>query len=188
MTVDLTIFLMCWSFGIASQLVYLLYSPSLKILQLLFCYLICQNQALKQMYAFDQSWMSLANHSRWFYSTGSHHLISSDLVLQKNISTSKVEMADSMKGSSESKNICELRFGSYCLWRQEHRERMKDHTVKKMKDLLYVARAYYPSIAKLSVLDKLSHELKQNIQDFERVLSETTADKDLPPQYGYFPC
>ncbi|XP_027176489.1 probable galacturonosyltransferase 7 isoform X1 [Coffea eugenioides] len=104
------------------------------------------------------------------------------LKANKNISTSKVEMADSMKGSSESKNICELRFGSYCLWRQEHRERMKDHTVKKMKDLLYVARAYYPSIAKLSVLDKLSHELKQNIQDFERVLSETTADKDLPPQ------
>ncbi|KAL2509781.1 putative galacturonosyltransferase 7 [Forsythia ovata] len=53
-----------------------------------------------------------------------------------------------------------------------------------MKDLLYVSRAYYPSIAKLPAFDKLSHEMKQNIQDFERVLSETTTDKDLPPQIG----
>ncbi|KAK4345482.1 hypothetical protein RND71_035658 [Anisodus tanguticus] len=50
-----------------------------------------------------------------------------------------------------------------------------------MKDLLYVARAYYPSIAKLPAYDKLSHEMKQNIQEFERVLSVTTVDKDLPP-------
>ncbi|KAL0375500.1 UNVERIFIED_CONTAM: putative galacturonosyltransferase 7 [Sesamum radiatum] len=59
---------------------------------------------------------------------------------------------------------------------------MEDSVVKRMKDLLFVARAYYPSIAKLPKLDKLSHELKQNIQDFERVLSETMTDKDLPPQ------
>lgn len=60
---------------------------------------------------------------------------------------------------------------------------MNDLTVRKMKDLLYVARAYYPSIAKLPALDKLSHEMKQNIQEFERVLSVTTIDKDLPPLY-----
>lgn len=87
------------------------------------------------------------------------------------------------RGADESEKLCELKYGSYCLWRREHKEKMKDAVVKRMKDLLYVARAYYPSIAKLPAFDKLSHELKQNIQDFERVLSEATTDKDLPPQY-----
>lgn len=84
-------------------------------------------------------------------------------------------------GADESETICEVNFGSYCLWRREQRENMGDTVVKRMKDLLFVARAYYPSIAKLPKFDKLSHQLKQNIQDFERVLSETTTDKDLPP-------
>lgn len=68
--------------------------------------------------------------------------------------------------------MCELKFGSYCLWRQQHREKMKDFIVRKMKDQLYVARAYYPSIAKLPALDQFSQEMKQNIQEFERILSE----------------
>ncbi|KAI3474318.1 hypothetical protein Pfo_029106 [Paulownia fortunei] len=89
---------------------------------------------------------------------------------------------ENMIGANESEMICELKFGSYCLWRREQRGKMEDSVVKRMKDLLFVARAYYPSIAKLPTLDKLSLELKQNIQDFERVLSETTTDKDLPPQ------
>lgn len=108
--------------------------------------------------------------------------------MQNSRSAHKSNMDDNVKGTERSNNTCELRFGSYCLWRQEHRERTEDSTVKKMKDLLYVARAYHPSIAKLPTLDKLSHELRQNIQEFERVLSETTTDKDLPPQYGPFPC
>lgn len=87
--------------------------------------------------------------------------------------------------SRDRRTLCELKFGSYCLWRQEHKDTLKDSTVKKMKDLLYVARAYYPSIAKLPALDKLSHELKQNIQEFERILSEATTDKDLPPLYDF---
>ncbi|KAK9986377.1 hypothetical protein SO802_031328 [Lithocarpus litseifolius] len=78
--------------------------------------------------------------------------------------------------------LCEFKFGSYCLWRKEHREDMKDSMVKKLKDQLFVARAYYPSIAKLPRQDKLSHELKQNIQELERVLSESSTDGDLPPQ------
>ncbi|XP_071716362.1 probable galacturonosyltransferase 7 isoform X2 [Rutidosis leptorrhynchoides] len=82
----------------------------------------------------------------------------------------------------ESEKTCELKFGSYCLWRQQHREKMKDFIVKKMKDQLYVARAYYPSIAKLPALDHLSQEIKQNIQEFERILSESSSDTDLPPQ------
>lgn len=85
--------------------------------------------------------------------------------------------------ADENEMICELKFGSYCLWRREQREKMEDSVVKRMKDLLFVARAYYPSIAKLPKFDKLSQEMKQNIQDFERVLSEATTDKDLPPQY-----
>ncbi|KDP21810.1 hypothetical protein JCGZ_00597 [Jatropha curcas] len=82
----------------------------------------------------------------------------------------------------ESEKLCELRFGSYCLWRGEHREDMKDAMVKKLKDRLFVARSYYPSIAKLPAQNKLSQELRHNIQDFERVLSESTTDADLPPQ------
>ena len=54
--------------------------------------------------------------------------------------------------------------------------------VKKLKDQLFVARAYYPSVAKLPRQDKLSRELKQNIQELERVLSESSTDGDLPPQ------
>ncbi|XP_058213447.1 probable galacturonosyltransferase 7 isoform X1 [Rhododendron vialii] len=95
------------------------------------------------------------------------------------------EVTGNMKGvSEESENFCEEKFGSYCLWRQDHKEEMKDHRVKKLKDRLYVARAYYPSIAKLPAHNKLSQELKQNIQDFERVLSETSTDADLPQQMG----
>ncbi|KAF2288022.1 hypothetical protein GH714_003943 [Hevea brasiliensis] len=49
-------------------------------------------------------------------------------------------------------------------------------------DQLFVARAYFPSIAKLPSQNKLSQELKQNIQEFERILSESTTDTDLPSQ------
>ncbi|GFP87386.1 probable galacturonosyltransferase 7 [Phtheirospermum japonicum] len=87
-----------------------------------------------------------------------------------------------MIAADEGEMMCELKFGSYCLWRREQKGKMDDSVVKRMKDLLFVARAYYPSIAKLPTLDKLSHEMKQNIQEFERVLSETTTDKDLPPR------
>ncbi|XP_042492152.1 probable galacturonosyltransferase 7 [Macadamia integrifolia] len=38
--------------------------------------------------------------------------------------------------------------------------------------------------AKLPAHDKLSRGLKQNIQEFEHVLSETTTDADLPPLLG----
>ncbi|XP_010278892.1 PREDICTED: probable galacturonosyltransferase 7 isoform X3 [Nelumbo nucifera] len=82
----------------------------------------------------------------------------------------------------ESGKSCQMEFGSYCLWSVEHKEDMKDLMVKKLKDQLFVARAYYPSIAKLPAHEKLSRELKQNIQDFERIFSETTTDSDLPLQ------
>ncbi|KAL6988259.1 polygalacturonate 4-alpha-galacturonosyltransferase [Sarracenia purpurea var. burkii] len=97
----------------------------------------------------------------------------------------KIEVIEYKKGvTDESENLCEVKYGSYCLWRQANRKKMKDHMVKKLKDQLYVARAYYPSIAKLPAHDKLSRELRQNIQEFERVLSETTTDLDLPQQIG----
>ncbi|XP_031103315.1 probable galacturonosyltransferase 7 isoform X1 [Ipomoea triloba] len=97
---------------------------------------------------------------------------------------SKAAAAEKVKDTEESIKLCELKYGSYCLWRQQNREKVNDFIVRKMKDLLYVARAYYPSIAKLPTQDKLSLEMKQNIQDFERVLSETTVDKDLPSMIG----
>ena len=53
--------------------------------------------------------------------------------------------------------------------------------VKKLKDKLFVARAYYPSIAKLPGQNKLTQELKQCIQELEHVFSESTTDADLKP-------
>ncbi|KAF6158577.1 hypothetical protein GIB67_040091 [Kingdonia uniflora] len=50
-----------------------------------------------------------------------------------------------------------------------------------MKDKLFVAKAYFPTIAKLPTQDKLSRDMKQNIQEFEQILSKSTADADLPP-------
>ncbi|KAK6943361.1 Glycosyl transferase, family 8 [Dillenia turbinata] len=96
--------------------------------------------------------------------------------------TTRITEDSKSVASSDSEKLCELRFGSYCLWREEHREEMKDSMVKILKDRLFVARAYYPSIAKLSAQEKLSREMKQNIQEFERILSESTTDADLPSQ------
>ncbi|ONK60552.1 uncharacterized protein A4U43_C08F19790 [Asparagus officinalis] len=44
---------------------------------------------------------------------------------------------------------CQLQFGSYCLWSQEHKEVMKYSLVKRMKDQVFVARAYHPIFVKL---------------------------------------
>ncbi|XP_021298052.1 probable galacturonosyltransferase 7, partial [Herrania umbratica] len=97
------------------------------------------------------------------------------------INISSVSGKARMKGGvDESEGLCELKFGSYCIWREENREEMKDSKVKKLKDQLFVARAYFPSIAKIPAQSKLSRELRQNIQELERVLSESTTDADLP--------
>ncbi|KAL5974915.1 hypothetical protein ACLOJK_031591 [Asimina triloba] len=80
----------------------------------------------------------------------------------------------------ETPKTCQLEFGSYCLWCKEHKEDMKDSMVKKLKGQLFVARAYFPSIAKLPKQDKLSRDMKSNIQDFERMLSDATTDVNLP--------
>ncbi|KAE8728124.1 putative galacturonosyltransferase 7 [Hibiscus syriacus] len=84
-------------------------------------------------------------------------------------------------GIDVSVGLCELKYGSYCIWKEENREDMKDSTMKKLKDQLFVARAYFPSVAKMPAQNKLSRELKLNIQELERVLSESTTDADLPP-------
>lgn len=88
----------------------------------------------------------------------------------------RVQNADEV----EKAKACQIEFGSYCLWSIEHKEVMKDAIVKRLKDQLFVARSYYPSIAKLKGKEALTHELKQNIQDHERVLSESIVDADLP--------
>jgi alpha-1,4-galacturonosyltransferase len=89
----------------------------------------------------------------------------------------RVQNADEV----EKAKACQIEFGGYCLWSIEHKEVMKDAIVKKLKDQLFVARSYYPSIAKLKGKDALTRELKQNIQEHERVLSESIVDADLPP-------
>ncbi|VAI15951.1 unnamed protein product [Triticum turgidum subsp. durum] len=81
----------------------------------------------------------------------------------------------------ENPKSCELEYGSYCLWSVEHKEEMKDAIVKRLKDQLFMARAYYPSIAKLKHQERFTRELKQHIQEHERMLSDTIADADLPP-------
>ncbi|XP_010529454.1 PREDICTED: probable galacturonosyltransferase 7 isoform X2 [Tarenaya hassleriana] len=92
------------------------------------------------------------------------------------------EIQHTMVNADETGKACQVKYGSYCLWREENKEPMKDTNVKKMKDQLFVARAYYPSIAKMPSQSKLTRDMKQNIQDFERILSEGSADTDLPPQ------
>ncbi|XP_012487123.1 probable galacturonosyltransferase 7 isoform X2 [Gossypium raimondii] len=88
-----------------------------------------------------------------------------------------------MKGGiNEGLRLCELQYGSYCIWHEENREDMKDSMVKKLKDQLFVARAYYPSVAKIPAQNTLTRDLRQNIQELERVLSESTTDADLPPE------
>ncbi|XP_010931429.1 probable galacturonosyltransferase 7 isoform X1 [Elaeis guineensis] len=84
----------------------------------------------------------------------------------------------------ETEKSCQHEFGSYCIWSKEHKEVMKDALVKRLKDQLFVARAYYPSIAKLQGQEKLSLELKQSIQEHERMLSEAISDADLPSFVG----
>ncbi|KAL0770246.1 hypothetical protein Bca101_035396 [Brassica carinata] len=84
--------------------------------------------------------------------------------------------------ADETQRTCQLKYGSYCLWREENKEPLRDAKVKHMKDLLFVARAYYPIIAKMPSQSKLTRDMKQNIQEFERILSEGSADADLPPQ------
>ncbi|KAK8682604.1 hypothetical protein V6N13_054988 [Hibiscus sabdariffa] len=103
-------------------------------------------------------------------------------VTNKNTSNVNVK-ARTKAGADESGGLCELKYGSYCIWRGENREAMQDSMVKKLKDQLFVARAYFPSVAKMPTQNKLSGELKQNIQEFERVLSESTTDVDLPREY-----
>ncbi|KAK1437192.1 hypothetical protein QVD17_02980 [Tagetes erecta] len=98
------------------------------------------------------------------------------------VAGSSTEGTKTNQVTGESEKTCELKFGSYCLWRQQHREKVKDFIVKKMKDQLYVARAYYPSVAKIPKLDQFTQEIKQSIQEFERILSESSSDIDLPPQ------
>ncbi|KAG0489556.1 hypothetical protein HPP92_006419 [Vanilla planifolia] len=77
-------------------------------------------------------------------------------------------------------STCMLEFGSYCLWSVEHKELMKDSIVKRLKDQLFIARSYYPSIAKLKAQEKLSSKLKQNIQEHERILRDAISNADLP--------
>lgn len=94
----------------------------------------------------------------------------------------KAKQKNIPKGSTSeaTERSCQLEFGSYCLWSRENKEVMKDSVVKRLKDQLFVARAYYPTIAKLKGEDKLSREMKQNIQEHERMLSEASSDPDLP--------
>ena len=93
-----------------------------------------------------------------------------------NIRSRRVQNADEV----EKAKACQLEFGSYCLWSIEHKEVMRDAVVKRLKDQLFVARSYYPSVAKLKGKEALTRELKQNIQEHERVLSESIVDADLP--------
>ena len=81
----------------------------------------------------------------------------------------------------ENTKSCDHKYGSYCLWCTEHREVLKDAIVKRLKDQLFMAIAHYPSVAKLKQQERVTCELKQNIQELERMLSDTITDADLPP-------
>ncbi|KAL6896626.1 hypothetical protein ACP4OV_007198 [Aristida adscensionis] len=92
----------------------------------------------------------------------------------------KEHQKDAKADEGEKAKACQFEFGSYCLWSIEHKGVMKDAIVKRLKDQLFVARSYYPSIAKLQGQEALTREIKQNIQEHERILSVSTVDADLP--------
>lgn len=109
--------------------------------------------------------------------------IKTGILLQNAGSFRKVDHPQSVESKyDEASKSCELKLGSYCLWRHEQKEDMNDSMIKRLKDQLFVARAYYPSVAKIPSQDELTREFKQNIQDFERVLGEASTDADLPMQ------
>ncbi|KAJ3680991.1 hypothetical protein LUZ60_015480 [Juncus effusus] len=97
--------------------------------------------------------------------------------------TIQQEITNNAENSIESQNysdkLCEFQFGAYCLWSVQHKEKMKDRFVRRLKDQLFIARAYYPSIVKLKGSEEFSKEVKRNIQDHERMLGEAVSDKDL---------
>jgi alpha-1,4-galacturonosyltransferase len=105
-----------------------------------------------------------------------------NMLWQNAVTTGTDEITKHKRSAFEESEKCELRFGGYCHWCDEHRESMKDFMVNKLKDQLFVARAYYPTIAKLLSQEKLTNEMRQNIQELERILSESSTDADLPPQ------
>ncbi|KAL9238851.1 hypothetical protein vseg_013223 [Gypsophila vaccaria] len=113
-----------------------------------------------------------------------HYVQKQSLTSNKVSVKSPVQAIQQARAVDDSEMSCELKFGSYCLWRREHKQVVIDSMVKKMKDRLFVARAWFPSIAKLPAHEKLSRELRQNIQDFERILSETSTDAELPSHIG----
>jgi len=84
----------------------------------------------------------------------------------------------------ENTKSCDHEYGSYCLWSTEHREVLKNAIVKRLKDQLFMAIAHYPSVAKLKQQERVTCELKQNIQELERMLSDTITDADLPPFFA----
>ncbi|XP_068657963.1 probable galacturonosyltransferase 7 [Aristolochia californica] len=80
----------------------------------------------------------------------------------------------------ETEASCQLEFGSYCLGRDEHKYRMQDPQVQHFQDQLFVARASYPSVAKLPTQAELARAMQMIIQEYESMLSDTTTDSDLP--------
>ena len=96
--------------------------------------------------------------------TKSCHFIFLSQLLQITGTYLKDSFEHGLPGDENGKS-CQLEFGSYCLWSVEHEEVMKDFIVKRLKDQLFVARAYYPSIVKLDGMEKLSHEMKQNTKN-----------------------
>ncbi|XP_078437218.1 galacturonosyltransferase 7 [Wolffia australiana] len=91
----------------------------------------------------------------------------------------KVLGTDGGEPEAGAENLCQFRLGSYCLWSAHNKEKMQDFLVKEMKDQLFVARSLYPSIAKHQSAEKLSIELRQNIQEHEKMLSDALVDADL---------
>lgn len=102
-----------------------------------------------------------------------------EYILQLGSSSGKKGNSEGQIGE-EIRKSCQLELGSYCLWSVNHKEVLKDSKIKKLKDQLFVARAYFPSLAKLRGQLKLSRELKQNIQEHERILSDVIVDAELP--------
>ena len=83
---------------------------------------------------------------------------------------------------NESTLLCQLQYGSYCLWSLKNKVKKKNHVIRKIKDQLFVARAYHPIIDRMNGQEAFALEVKQNANEHEHLLTDAMVDAELPSQ------
>lgn len=80
------------------------------------------------------------------------------------------------------KSCPDNKYGSFCFWSVVNRLEKNDTIVKKVKDQLFIARAYHPIIRADSSGQALAKQMRHHILEYERALGEATVDAEVPPK------